>query len=501
MKRPLIAAGVLAASLLAAVPASHTTTAAHTTFSDLSAGDFSLEQERTSNVGLHLRGRQTVGGVPVDGSSLAVHLVDGEVVSTSLHRVDLPGRPTAEPISASAAVRAAATALGATDDAHTATERLLVAIDGRLVDVWRVDALDTAAGVAGQVDVDAATGAVVAVGDDRRFAEGIATVFDPNPIVRAKDSSLRQTGPDLVVDTDLSNEAIDAQMVGLPVRDYDPAAALAGRLTGPWVDVQAAAPLGMTPFGFRKEDPRFEAVMAYTHIDRFQRYVQDVLGMDDVNAEAQWVITAPVVGYDNSFYMPALDVLAFGHGGVDDAEDAEVILHEYGHAIHDAQVPGWGATAEGGAMGEGWGDFLAGSYFARTASDGFQDLCIADWDAVSYSTDDPACLRRMDSTKTYPDDLEDQVHADGELWSAFLWRLRDRLVTAEEVATLSVEELRILRSDRSLELVLTSHEFLDTQADFAAAIDGLHLAADALGHPEWSALISAAADETGMPDA
>ncbi len=48
-----------------------------------------------------------------------------------------------------------------------------------------------------------------------------------------------------------------------------------------------------------------------------------------------------------------------GAGGVDDGEDAEVILHEYGHAVHDAQVPGWGDTHEGGAMGEGWGDFLA----------------------------------------------------------------------------------------------------------------------------------------------
>src|SRR3712207_7035090 len=34
--------------------------------------------------------------------------------------------------------------------------------------------------------------------------------------------------------------------------------------------------------------------------------------------------------------------VTFGNGGVDDAEDADIILHELGHAIHDNQVPGWG---------------------------------------------------------------------------------------------------------------------------------------------------------------
>ena len=43
------------------------------------------------------------------------------------------------------------------------------------------------------------------------------------------------------------------------------------------------------------------------------------------------------LGIDNSFSWDKHDVLRFGKGGVDDAEDAEVILHEYGHAIQDSQ--------------------------------------------------------------------------------------------------------------------------------------------------------------------
>ena len=45
---------------------------------------------------------------------------------------------------------------------------------------------------------------------------------------------------------------------------------------------------------------------------------------------------------DNSFYSDADHALHFGDGGVDDAEDADVVLHEYGHSIQDNQVPGFG---------------------------------------------------------------------------------------------------------------------------------------------------------------
>jgi Zn-dependent metalloprotease len=49
---------------------------------------------------------------------------------------------------------------------------------------------------------------------------------------------------------------------------------------------------------------------------------------------------------------------------VDDAEDADVIVHEYGHAIQADQVPGFGAGGDAGGMGEGFGDYLAGTISA-----------------------------------------------------------------------------------------------------------------------------------------
>ena len=307
--------------------------------------------------------------------------------------------------------------------------------------------------VAATVDVAAASGRVLAVRDDNRYDDAVGTVFDPNPIVTSRNKDLREPGLDVGgADTDLDSAELTAQLKDRPVLGYDAAQAPLGRLVGPWVSVQGGEPyVQVTPgrFEYTRGMPGFEGLMAYVHVDRYQRYVQQTLGMTNVNAEPQDIYALPVEGYDNSFYQPGNDIMVLGAGGVDDGEDAEVTLHEYGHAVQDAQVPGFGATAEGGAMGEGFGDFQAGAYYART-SGGFQDACLMEWDSTSYSSSDPTCIRRMDNTKRYPQDIDNEVHDDGELWSAFLWRVRSHLGAD------AVEQ-----SDNALKLVLTSHDLPD----------------------------------------
>ena len=153
-------------------------------------------------------------------------------------------------------------------------------------------------------------------------------------------------------------------------------------------------------------------------------------------------------------------------------------------------------------MGEGFGDFQAGAFYARE-SGGFQDECIMDWDATSYSSANPPCLRRLDVKKVYPGDMEGEVHADGEIWSSFLWDVRSRLGCTEddpspECNDPKLDEAKIL-SDRALKLVLTSHELLSTNANFADAVAALITAADALEHPEYVPLITASAEKFGLP--
>jgi hypothetical protein len=42
-------------------------------------------------------------------------------------------------------------------------------------------------------------------------------------------------------------------------------------------------------------------------------------------------------------------------------------------------------------------------------------------------TDVPDCLRRVDTDLHYPDDLADDVHDDGQIWSRVLWDIRGAL--------------------------------------------------------------------------
>jgi Zn-dependent metalloprotease len=131
------------------------------------------------------------------------------------------------------------------------------------------------------------------------------------------------------------------------------------------------------------------------------------------------------LGYDNSFATDRpKNELRFGKGGVDDAEDAEVILHEYGHAVHFAQGFAF-ASEEAGAISEGFGDYLAADVTNIVAPTP-DPACVADWDSVSY-TRAPHCLRRVDEDKVYPGDLVGEVHADGEIWSRALWDIRSAI--------------------------------------------------------------------------
>src|SRR5204863_6022105 len=128
-------------------------------------------------------------------------------------------------------------------------------------------------------------------------------------------------------------------------------------------------------------DDHFEEVMAYYHLDRAQERIQ-ALGFTNVNNRVQ-IAAVNDGNQDNSFYNDQNQQLSFGAGGVDDAEDGEVILHEYGHSCQDNQVPGYGNGDEG-AMGEGFGDYLAGSFSqvlppAAGHSNPTDPACLADW--------------------------------------------------------------------------------------------------------------------------
>jgi hypothetical protein len=187
-------------------------------------------------------------------------------------------------------------------------------------------------------------------------------------------------------------------------------------------------------FRYTRHQDEFEQVMAYYWVTQAQRYIHS-LGFGEtrrpINNGPQ-AVRINQLGADNSFATDHPKVeLRFGKGGVDDAEDAEVILHEYGHAIHFSQNFSF-ASEEAGAISEGFGDYWAvtvGDVVSRSLGVTNREPlpCVADWDSTSYTSTVPHCLRRVDLNLHYPTDLNGEVHHDGQIWSRALWDIRQAL--------------------------------------------------------------------------
>ncbi len=303
------------------------------------------------------------------------------------------------------------------------TEWVYYPHEGVPVEAWKIVLRSERPVAEWKVYVNGQTGAVLERVDLLRDATGRGRVFDPHPVAALNDTSLEDTS------TVPATAYREVELGGLTA---------GGRLDGAFVTTKRTANRvrrTSRKFLFQRGQNGFKEVMVYFHIDRLQRYLQQ-LGFDNI---LNGPIEVDVSGTpdDNSFYSPSTKSLSFGTGGVDDAEDGEIILHEYGHAIQDSQVPGFGPSGEARAMGEGFGDYLAGSSFFDRKPSALRP-CVGSWDAVAYSGDEPPNLRRLDSNKKYPRDIVGEEHADGEIWSACLWSVRaalgreatDRLVIA-----------------------------------------------------------------------
>jgi hypothetical protein len=249
-----------------------------------------------------------------------------------------------------------------------------------------------------------------------------ALVFFPNPVVT---SGIL----DLADNKDADSAILNAQRVSVQLTDLDGS----GYLRGTWAIVvsETGSPAFSTvaAFDYTRHQDQFEQVMAYYWVTESQHYLRSLgfgvtPGWPGINADQQRV-RINQWGVDNSFATDhPRDEMRFGKGGVDDAEDAEVILHELGHQIHFSESPTFYATVEAGSIGEGFGDYWAADVSEIVAGVQPDPACIAEWDSVSYTAGPEHCLRRLDAGLTYPTDLTGRVHHDGQIWSQALWSFR-----------------------------------------------------------------------------
>ena len=405
--------------------------------------DLRLYSEKKSLGGYHYRFQQMWQGVPVFASDVLVNVAfDGTITSVISDYKPIKDIPTIPALAAEDAVNAAVKRLGITETRDNAGSELVVyAGKPRAALCWKV--LIPAQKPLGdwQVFVDAISGEIVTFDNIMCFVDGAGYTFNPNPVVSEQNLNLMDS-------SDMDYPALTEARFDVVLRELNPPQGGYYYLSGPFVNTGPTSNRAHfsdpDSFYFNRHDDRFEEVVVYYQIDSCARYYE-ALGFDDI---MQYSVSVAVNGTsdDNSWFSPGQNRITYGYGGVDDAEDGDVIIHEYGHATQFNQVPNWGQTEEGGSMGEGFGDYLTVGFFHPLAN-GFREVYVFDWDANPRDHFWPG--RRVDSNKHYPEDMQYEVHADGEIWSRCLWDIQNGI-----------------GNDTTVQLVLQSHFYLTSQANF-----------------------------------
>jgi extracellular elastinolytic metalloproteinase len=170
------------------------------------------------------------------------------------------------------------------------------------------------------------------------------------------------------------------------------------------------------------------------------------IGGDAVQGDVQAGIQATPPALDNANFSTPPDGLpgitnmflwetvpgSFIAPCVDGDNDTSVIQHEYTHGMTNRMVGGGQALSgeQAGAMGEGWSDWYALNHLFNAG------LETHPAEGIYVTNNSVRGIRNYsygDSPLNYGDlgydIVGNEVHADGEIWAATLWQLRQALIT------------------------------------------------------------------------
>ncbi|MBL7731917.1 MAG: T9SS type A sorting domain-containing protein [Chitinophagaceae bacterium] len=410
-----------------------------------------LHAIRTDAAGTVVRLRQTWKGLPVNkNAEITVHITPDSKVDYVMNgfRYGIAMddvTPVVLPASARQSVLSHLAAAG--NISHDASELMVLRHQQRDYLVYRINiATDQPVGE-WEAYVDAKTGTLLQVTDIADYhhhdpaakkplpagkplkitATGTGNVFDPDPLTTA----LGAYGGSYVDGSDANAAVLTAQLKSVTLNDITLSAGTYS-LVGPYAEIRdfEAPSKGLftqasSTFAFDRNADAFEAVNTYYHIDAMMRYLNTTLSLGIMPYQyAGGVRFDPsgLSGADNSHYLSGSGQLAFGEGGVDDAEDADVIIHELGHGLHDWVTSGGLSQVNG--LSEGTGDYIAGSYsrfrgYWTTANAAYHWMF--NWDGHNPFWGG----RVLNYGAVYPGGLTGAIHTDGQIWATANMKIWD----------------------------------------------------------------------------
>lgn len=261
------------------------------------------------------------------------------------------------------------------------------------------------------------------------LATGSGYIFNPDPLSKMQVAY----GGQYVDGSDATNASLDAARTLVTIPELELAAGVY-KLKGTYVEIaELEAPAkglftqASNQFLFNRNDDGFEAVNGYWHLDNSLRYINATLGILCKPTQNGGVLRFDAHGFngsDNSHYVGSTQILAFGEGGVDDAEDADVVLHELGHGIHDWLTNGNLSQVNG--LSEGCGDYWAQSY-SRSLNQWQSGDAAYNW-MFNWDGHNSFWAGRITNyTATYPGGLTGSIHTDGQIWASALMRIYNQI--------------------------------------------------------------------------
>jgi hypothetical protein len=196
----------------------------------------------------------------------------------------------------------------------------------------------------------------------------------------------------------------------------------------------------------------FKQEMALYHINQYQNYIQS-LGFKNLKNQL-WVDPLGDFGEDSRFeFSTENPYILLGIGGIPDAEDADVITHEYTHAVAFYIAPNTIDGEERIGIDEGNADIMAVLY-SRKLSD-YNWRKVFNWDGNETWNG-----RNTLNTKNYLNDFVLQRYSLGNIWSGAVTDI------AEEIGIDTTVTL-LLTAMASLQTNMTIPQFanLFIQAD------------------------------------
>ena len=369
-----------------------------------------FSEKKNLSTSTHKRYKQTYKGLPVKNGELVINLnKSGNIVSVFNNIIPIGELDVDPAIPSDIAWETAIKGIKRNSLRAKPDSSLVVWVSNgvpRLVYQYRIAARNPYGDW--EILVDAMTGEMVSRRDLRYFVTGSGSVFIPDPKTAIESDTL--------LDQNDANSAIPEDCYSqVELLELNDAVGGIFTLTGQYVNTiptQNRAAETSPNFNYLREDDRFEEVNVYYHIDAYRRYIQ-TLGFNNIMNLSQ---SCNVNGTteDNSWFSSFTGVITYGSGGVDDAEDADVILHEYGHAIQHNINPGI-SGGHLGAMGEGFGDYIAGTY-SLTLNPDFHPEWVFTWDGHNQFW--PG--RVLNKPYHYPENANGEIHDSGQLWSAGL---------------------------------------------------------------------------------